>query len=341
MNKYLKLVLVLVLLMGLGATVYYIGLNNVTNIIIVLIICVTIITSIALIILGSSLTNMMSKDPLEQKLPKKCQVTKIKVDDVLTSDETSSDYHHQATLNLIDNLIANKQSKGIILYVDSPGGGVYESDQLLNKLVEYQKTGRFVYALFGSLAASGGYYISCQANKVYASNRNTLVGSIGVYFEHYNITKLLKKFGVRVDYTYRGENKLMGSPFNDMSKSDREIFETLASESYEDFKEVVKIGRNFDDETMDSLATGAIFSARQALNYGLIDGIISESQLVTLIEKELNMKPNTLKIYEPDLKTVRFKGLRSYIKSFNQSKDIVSIKEVLNKPKGINYLYHR
>jgi len=102
-------------------------------------------------------------------------------------------YQHNWTLEKIDELIADPNNRGLILFVDSPGGGVYESDELYLSLKEYKEmTDRPVYAVMGSMAASGGYYISAPADKIVA-NRNTWTGSIGVTNAYEQFTGIISE----------------------------------------------------------------------------------------------------------------------------------------------------
>ena len=104
-------------------------------------------------------------------------------------------YNHDLYMKYIDELEKSKNNKAILLYVNSPGGTVYESDELYLKLMEYkEKTKRPIYAYFGSQACSGAYYISMAADKIY-TNRNTWTGSIGV------ITFNCARLG----YVYKGD----------------------------------------------------------------------------------------------------------------------------------------
>ena len=126
--------------------------------------------------------NYLNKDTYSPKGP---YIGVLFVEGSITSSNIDSwgipfGYQHQFTLAKIDSLIDDSDNKGLILYVDSPGGGIYESDELYLKLVEYKElTGRPVYSYMGSMAASGGYYVSAPADKIIA-NRNCWTGSIGV-----------------------------------------------------------------------------------------------------------------------------------------------------------------
>ena len=125
-------------------------------------------------------------------------------------------------------MIDDGENKGMILYLDTPGGSVLASDELYFKIKEYQKkTKRPVYASMQSMAASGGYYISAPCDKIIA-NRNCWTGSIGVTLgTMYDVSELLDKIGVKTNTITSGENKAMGSSVEKMSREQREIFQSF------------------------------------------------------------------------------------------------------------------
>ena len=107
-----------------------------------------------------------------------------------SSFSSSSGYNHDLYMDYVDKMEKSDKNKGILLYVDSPGGAVYQTDEMYLKLMEYKKkTGRPVWAYFASQACSGGYYMSMAADKIYA-NRNCWTGSIGVIVSLMNCKEL-------------------------------------------------------------------------------------------------------------------------------------------------------
>lgn len=183
-------------------------------------------------------------------------------------------YQHQWTLDKIDELIYDNENKGLIVFIDSPGGGVYESDELYLKLKEYKEyTDRPIYAAMGSMAASGGFYIAMAADEVIA-NRNTWTGSIGVTIGTlYDISDLLERYGVKSQTITSGKNKAMGSPVDPLTDEQQQIFQALVDEAYEQFVEIVAEERGLDLEDTKMIADGRIYTAKQALELGLIDKI--------------------------------------------------------------------
>lgn len=244
-----------------------------------------------------------------------------------TAFETVS-YDHQNTLRYIDKMIDAENNTGILLYVDSPGGGVYESDELYLKLKEYkEETGRPIWAYMGSMACSGGYYISMAADKIIA-NRNAWTGSIGVIISTYNYKEFLDKLGVKeINYT-SGPNKAMGSGGIEATKEQEEIFQGMVDEAYEQFVEIIAEGRNMSRDTVKPLADGRIYTAKQALSLKLIDEIDSLENTELAIRKEAGSGSI---IYEPDFSgSSLFSSLFSSFKGTREKSDVQAVTEMLN-----------
>ncbi|HUW57988.1 MAG TPA: signal peptide peptidase SppA [Planctomycetota bacterium] len=161
---------------------------------------------------------------------------------------------------------------GVVLEVNSPGGGITSSDVILHEVERVKKSGKKVIVWMGSLAASGGYYVSCKADTIYASP-TTLTGSIGVILGLLNLEELAGKVGVKPVLIKRGEFKDMGSPYREMTDAERKRFSALADGAFERFKKVVAQGRNLTEAEVDRAADGAILTAAEALDLGLIDKI--------------------------------------------------------------------
>lgn len=200
-------------------------------------------------------------------------------------------YQHNWTLAKIDELIADPDNRGLIVFVDSPGGGVYESDELYLKLKEYKETtGRPVYSVMGSMAASGGYYISAAADKIIA-NRNTWTGSIGVTIGTiYDISGLLEKYGVKTQTITAGRNKAMGSFVEPMTDEQAAIFQSLVDDAYEQFTGIVSEEREIDIEKVKDIADGRVYTAKQAKELGLVDSIGTFDDALKDMENTYDLK---------------------------------------------------
>jgi len=141
----------------------------------------------------------------------------------------------------------------------------------------------------GAMAASGGYYISAPADKILA-DRNCWTGSIGVTMgTQYDISGLLSKYGIKAENLTAGKNKAMGSYVEPLTTEQRQIIQSLLDESYNQFVGVVAEGRKMSVKDVKTLADGRIYTAKQALQNGLIDGIATEDETTQLLKKDYNL----------------------------------------------------
>ncbi|MGN0658336.1 MAG: signal peptide peptidase SppA [Emergencia sp.] len=198
----------------------------------------------------------------------------LQVHGTMSSDSGSSDTYNQNWLiERIDQMMRDPLNEGMILSVDTPGGEVYAIDELYLKIMEYMDTGRPVYTYMESMAASGGYYISAGTDKIYA-NRNCWTGSIGVTIGTlYDISGFLEKMGIKTVTIDSGDNKSMGSSVQPLTQEQKEIFQSLVDEAYEQFIGVVAEGRGMSSEKAKKLGDGRVYTAKQAKENGLIDEI--------------------------------------------------------------------
>ena len=212
---------------------------------------------------------------------------------------STSTYDHNMYMEYIDKMEQSGNNRGILLYVDSPGGAVYQSDELYLKLLDYkEKTNRPVWAYFASEACSGGYYIAMAANKIYA-NRNCWTGSIGVIISLTNCKELYDKLGIKeIDIT-SGKNKAMGSMGLDLTDEQYDILQGLVDEAYDQFVGIVSDGRGMDEAAVRKLADGRIYSAQQAKENFLIDEIGSLEEEKRAFATEIGCSED-ITFYAPD-----------------------------------------
>ncbi|MDD5774116.1 MAG: signal peptide peptidase SppA [bacterium] len=160
--------------------------------------------------------------------------------------------------------------KALVLRINSPGGQVGSSQEIYAELKKLRKKGKKVVASFGDVAASGGYYIACGADKI-VSNPGTLTGSIGVIMEFANFEELIKKVGVDIQVVKSGLHKDIGSPVRKLTEEEQKILKGVVDDVYDQFVEAVSESRKLDKEEVKKYADGRIFSGRQAKEYGLVD----------------------------------------------------------------------
>ena len=315
-----------------------------------------VFVSVASVITKTVSDNMSNKNDQTKKslesmllsekvtLPDKDFVGVVKVEGTIKDESDSSSifsnsqsYNHKKTLKYIDSMMESKNNKGIILYVNSPGGGVYESDELYLKLKEYkEKTGRPIWTYMASQACSGGYYISMATDKIYA-NRNTWTGSIGVIVSSTNVKGLYDKLGIKeIDIT-SGANKAMGSPGIDMTDEQRKILQSLVDEAYEQFADVVAEGRKMDINKVKPIADGRVYSAKQALDLGLIDNVDTYENMQ---QNMLDTVGKDVEIFTPESKANILSSLFEKAESLKPKSDAQVISEQLEKEGNGGLMYY-
>lgn len=208
----------------------------------------------------------------------------------------SDGYNHDLLMQYVDKLMDNQGNKGIILRLNTPGGTVYEADELYLKLEEYkEKTGRPVYAYMENTCASGGVYLASSADEQYA-NRITTTGSIGVIMTTYDMSGLYEKLGIKEVNIVSAKNKDMGTSSKPLSAEQEAIYQSFVDEYYNRFVEIVAKGRNMSVEQVKKLADGRVYTATQAEQNGLIDGIKTEEEFDAYVKEQTGVK----EFYEPN-----------------------------------------
>ena len=230
-----------------------------------------------------SVNNLFNSTPNEE------HIAVLNITGTISEDDGYS-YNQQWLLNTIDEIIADKNNVGLLLYIDSPGGYVYQGDELYLKLLEYKRyTGCPIYVSMGSQAASGGYYVACAGDKIFA-NRNTITGSLGVISAtHVDLSKFLGRYSIEVTEITSGKNKSMGSSYEPLTDEQKEIFQSICDEYYMQFVMVIADGRKMTDEEVIPLADGRIYSAHQALENGLIDEIATFEDTLAKMARDLDV----------------------------------------------------
>jgi protease-4 len=214
----------------------------------------------------------------------------------------------------LERVAADDRVKAVILKVDSPGGEVLASDEIYNHLWKFQEEHEDIPVVvsMGSVAASGGYYVSAPCQWIIA-NELTMTGSIGVIFHSYNYRGLMDKVGVRPAITKSGKLKDMMSgekaPGEELPE-EREILQSMIDESFGRFKQVIRAGRqraaerNAGDGTVlaedwESIADGRILSGKAAMEKGLVDELGNFETAVGRAKKMAGIEEARLVSYDP------------------------------------------
>lgn len=250
-----------------------------------------------------------------------------------------NDYNHESLLAQLDYAAENPFVKGIILRVNTPGGGVVESAEIYDKVIHAQRTyDKPVFVSMGSMAASGGYYIAAPADKIVASPQ-TITGSIGVIMESINVTELAEKYGVKVNTLTSGPYKDIMSSTREMTEGDRAILQSLIDESYDEFVRIIAEGRNMSEEEVRKVADGRIYSGNQAYSLNLIDELGDLDDTIQLMKEHVGADYNVVE-YDS---TVSFSKLfsMSLQQLFVRDHELAKVEQILSKYRTptLKYLY--
>ncbi len=258
----------------------------------------------------------------------------------VTSLFSSPGYNHQTFLDMVEAAGEDNHIKGVILRVNSPGGGVVESAEIHKKLIELkEKSKKPIYVSMGTQAASGGYYISTAADKIFAAP-DTLTGSLGVIMQSVNYGELAEKFGVKVETIKSGPYKDIFSPTREMTEEERKILQAMVDNAYQGFVNVIAEGRSLSEEDVRKIADGRIYDGRQAKENNLIDELGYFDDTVAAMKKDLKIENAQVIEYGSSL------GLDSLFsmsvgKVFNGDKEIENLYQFMsnsNSPR-LMYLY--
>jgi protease-4 len=215
-----------------------------------------------------------------------------------TDEQVASDDYKE----LIRKARLDKSVKAIVLRVNSPGGSALASDVIWRE-VSLAKKEKPVVVSMGDVAASGGYYIACNANKVFA-NASTITGSIGVFSIFPNIESFLKnKIGITTDRVKTGPYADMGSMDRALTEPEKRFLQASTDSIYNTFKTRVSEGRKKDMVYVDSIAQGRVWTGTRGMSVGLVDEIGTLSDAIKAAAAMAKVKTYKLKEY-PEKKNI-------------------------------------
>ncbi|WP_456426765.1 signal peptide peptidase SppA [Desulfurobacterium sp.] len=189
----------------------------------------------------------------------------------------------------LEKLSKNRNVKAIVLRIDSPGGSVVPCQEMYDEILRVKKKKPVVVSM-GSVAASGGLYISVAANRIVADPA-TITGSIGVIMQTMNFRKVADKLGIKVVTIKSGPHKDLLNPFKKVDPGDVAIVQNVINDVYQQFLEAVSKGRHISMDKLKPIADGRIFSGREALKLGLVDEL-GDLQKAISVAKELSHSPD-------------------------------------------------
>lgn len=216
----------------------------------------------------------------------------------------------QETVKWLKTFREDGSTKAIVIRIDSPGGAVGAAQEIYREVLRTRSCKKVVASL-GNVAASGGYYIACGADKVVA-NPGTLTGSIGVVMHFASLEELFRKLGIKGYVIKSGPYKDVGSPWRGMTSKERALIQEVIDNVHEQFVRAVAEGRKLPLEKVKEIADGRILSGEQALQLGLVDRLGSFEDAVELAKDLAGIKGKVHLVYgreKPSLLQYLIEGL--------------------------------
>ena len=225
-------------------------------------------------------------------------IQKISIEGEIGAEMTNT-YSRASVINQIKEAKSNSNVKAILLSVNTPGGGVYETAELYNEL---KNSGKDVYVSMKKQATSGGYYVSMAAKKIFA-NTETTTGSLGVIMSYVSAQKFLNDHGIKQETIRSGEQKAVGGLTEDLPESTRKIYQEQNKEAYDRFVKAIAQGRSMSEDEVRKLADGRTYTGTQAVENKLIDKIGTEEDLINFIKEDKKLSNPKVIELRPDKAT--------------------------------------
>ena len=220
--------------------------------------------------------------------------------------------------------------KAVVLRVNSPGGSAFTSEQIWKQVLELKKVKPIVVSM-GDVAASGGYYISCAANKIVAEP-NTLTGSIGIFGMFPNMTGLFNKVALTTDVVKTNTYADLGDVSRPMREDEKALIQSRIESGYDTFITRCADGRGMTKAAIDSIGQGRVWTGEQAIEKGLVDELGGIEKAIAVAAKLANLK---------DYKLVEVSGSKDFLKDlFEKQLDEVKL-NVVKQLMGEDFEYFK
>ncbi len=265
------------------------------------------------------------------------EVSLIELSGIITSANmsgfgSSSSIYPSGVKELLDQARLDS-SPVLVMTISSPGGSVAPTQEIYDHLIRFKtESNKKIYVWMKDVAASGGYYIACPADKIFAMP-STITGSIGVILQLINYEEMLKKIGIKEKNIKSGQFKDMGSPGAPLSKEAEEMLQSMVDDQYELFFQTVLRHRDIPETLLKQYAQGQIFTGRQAKENGLVDEVMGWYELEDYIKEEMG--------WTEDIHWLRYK-IKSNFWSWFESKlplSDLNLWNTLQKKSGFELQY--
>ncbi|MFM7903090.1 MAG: signal peptide peptidase SppA, partial [Bacteroidota bacterium] len=290
-------------------------------------------------------------DPSPEKEPTRDKIAVIyAVGDIVSGEGDESEIGSESLSKTIREVRTDDKVKAVVLRVNSPGGDALASDIIWREM-ELCRKAKPVIVSMGDVAASGGYYISCNADSIFAQP-NTITGSIGVFGLMFNIQDMLKnKLGVTYDSYNTGSYADLGSMTRPMTESERAIMQGFVEQTYATFTGRVSDGRSMSVAQVDSIGQGRVWSGVDAHRLGLVDALGGINEAIAAAAKKAGLKNYRIADYPKQKDPIKallndFSGesaVKAFEKRFEVGSQYLKTIERVKKMKGIQarFIYDR
>lgn len=257
-------------------------------------------------------------DPGPEKEPTRDKIAIVyAAGDIVSGEGETDEIGSERFSSVIRKIRNDKKVKAVVLRVNSPGGDALASDIIWRELELCRKVKPVIVSM-GDVAASGGYYISCNADSIFAQP-NTITGSIGVFGLMFNAQDMLRnKLGVTIDTYNTGNYADLGSMTRPMTDSERAIMQSFVEQTYGTFTGRVADGRSMSVADVDSIGQGRVWSGMDALQLGLVDALGGIDDAVAAAAKKAGLKNYRIAKY-PEMKST-FESIMEDLSSQSTSK---------------------
>lgn len=240
--------------------------------------------------------------------------------DIVNTGKEKGQISPEKFAKAFDDVINKKEIKGVVLRVNSPGGSGSASDEILAAVDRVKAAKKPVIVSMGDYAASGGYYISCHADKIVADS-NSLTGSIGVFAVFPEMSKLWnEKLKVHFDSVKTHKMTLAVNSVFPMDDNSKALIQQYIEQFYDQFLGVVSTGRHMTKEDVHKIAQGRIWLGNTAKQIGLVDELGDLNKAIEICAKQAKVKDYSLTNYPKVKKNI----MQEFVKTISKEQDMES-----------------
>ena len=241
----------------------------------------------------------------------------------------------QLVRNQLERARQDDAVKAVVLQIESPGGVVAACQEIVNEIERMKKP---VVVSMGTVAASGGYFISAKADKIVALPA-TLTGSIGVISQVPNIKGLYEKLGIEMEVFTSGKYKDMYAGLRELTPEERELLQEMTDQLYDQFVQLVAESRDLSEDEVRALATGQLYTGGQAKELGLVDELGGLNAAIDSAANLAGVKEPAVEYYKPEIPSLlssllgmNLQKLQSFIQMKSLGAEGIILLETLSSP---------